>query len=114
MRPTTPSLAHPIAVSTKPGTTSLVVLSLAVLAAVSVIAAEPAPQIAAPPQAARPGAPPIKAGSQTFNTVITKLKEGKQVFSNTIIGPDLAVARKACEGEDFIWIEMQHSTLDLA
>jgi 4-hydroxy-2-oxoheptanedioate aldolase len=56
-------------------------------------------------------APPIKAGSQTFNTVITKLKEGKQVFSNTIIEPDLEAARKACEGQDFIWIEMQHSTL---
>jgi 2-keto-3-deoxy-L-rhamnonate aldolase RhmA len=69
------------------------------------------PQIAAPPQAAKPGTPPVKAGSQTFNTVITKLKEGKQVFSNTIIGPDLAIAKKACEGVDFIWIEMQHSTL---
>ena len=44
------------------------------------------------------GAPPVKAGSQTFNTVITKLKEGKQIFSNTIIGPDLDVAKKACEG----------------
>jgi 4-hydroxy-2-oxoheptanedioate aldolase len=85
-------------------------LSAALLAA-AVVAAEPAPQIAAPPQAARPGAPPVKAGSQTFNTVITKLKEGKQVFSNTIIGPDLAIAKKACEGVDFIWIEMQHSTL---
>ena len=67
-------------------------------AAASAIAAEPAPQVAAPRQAARPGAPPVKAGSQTFNTVITKLKEGKQVFSNTIIGPDLDAAKKACEG----------------
>jgi 4-hydroxy-2-oxoheptanedioate aldolase len=87
------------------------VLSAALFAAVPVIAAEPAPQLPAPPQAGRPAAPPVKAGSQTFNTVITKLKEGKQVFSNTIIGPDLAVAKKACEGVDFIWIEMQHSTL---
>ena len=62
------------------------------------VAAEPAPQVAAPPQAARPGAPPVKAGSQTFNTVITKLKEGKQIFSNTIIDPDLDAAKKACEG----------------
>ena len=75
------------------------------------VAATPAPQLAAPPQAARPGAPPVKAGSQTFNTVITKLKEGKQIFSNTIIGPDLEVAKKACDGVDFVWIEMQHSTL---
>jgi 4-hydroxy-2-oxoheptanedioate aldolase len=50
-------------------------------------------------------------GSLTFNTVITKLKAGKQVFSNTIIEPDLEAARKACEGQDFIWIEMQHATL---
>jgi len=70
-----------------------------------------APQLAAPPQPARPGTPPVKAGSQTFNTVITKLKAGKQIFSNTIIGPDLEVAKKACDGVDFVWIEMQHSTL---
>jgi 4-hydroxy-2-oxoheptanedioate aldolase len=43
--------------------------------------------------------------------VITKLKEGKQVFSNTLIEPDLEAAKKACEGQDFIWIEMQHATL---
>jgi len=47
----------------------------------------------------------------TFNTVITKLKEGKQIFSNTILQPDLEAAKKACEGQDFIWIEMQHSRL---
>jgi len=90
--------------------TSAIVLSAALFAAFA-SAAEPAPQVAAPAQAPRPGAPPVKAGSQTFNTVITKLKEGKQVFSNTIIGPDLDAAKKACEGVDFIWIEMQHSTL---
>ncbi len=33
----------------------------------------------------------------TFNTVITKLKEGKQIFSNTILQPDLEAAKKACE-----------------
>jgi 4-hydroxy-2-oxoheptanedioate aldolase len=47
----------------------------------------------------------------TFNTVITKLKEGKQVFSNTVMQPDLEAAKRACEGQDFIWIEMQHSRL---
>ena len=88
-----------------------IAMSALLFAAPASVAAERTPQIAAPPQAPRPGAPPVKAGSQTFNTVITKLKEGKQVFSNTIIGPDLDVARKACEGVDFIWIEMQHSTL---
>jgi 4-hydroxy-2-oxoheptanedioate aldolase len=54
------------------------------------------------------GAP---AGSVTFNTVLTKLKAGKQVFSNTITDPDLDKAKKDCEGQDFIWIEMQHSLL---
>src|SRR5438128_681628 len=50
-------------------------------------------------------------GSLTFNTVITKLKAGQQIFSNTLIQPDLEAAKKACEGQDFIWIEMQHSTI---
>jgi 4-hydroxy-2-oxoheptanedioate aldolase len=62
-----------------------------------------------PPQEQKdPVAPP---GSLSFNTVITKLKAGKQVFSNTIIDPDLEAAKKACVGQDFMWIEMQHSTL---
>ncbi len=52
-----------------------------------------------------------KPGSLTFNTVITKLKAGQQIFSNTVIHPDLDAAKKACEGQDFVWIEMQHSTL---
>ena len=91
--------------------TSAIALSAMWLAAASGSPAEAAPQLAAPAQAPRPGAPPVKAGSQTFNTVITKLKEGKQIFSNTLIGPDLDAAKKACEGVDFIWIEMQHSTL---
>ncbi len=58
----------------------------------------------------KPNAQPAP-GSLTFNTVITKLKAGQQVFSNTLTEPDLEAAKKACEGQDFIWIEMQHSTL---
>jgi 4-hydroxy-2-oxoheptanedioate aldolase len=85
---------------------SAIVLSAALLSAAASSSAQPAPQ-----PAPQPAAPSIKAGSQTFNTVITKLKEGKQVFSNTIVDPDLTAAKKACEGQDFIWIEMQHSTL---
>src|SRR5688572_24253469 len=54
---------------------------------------------------------PPKPGSLTFNTVITKLKAGKQIFSNTLTNPDLEAAKKACEGQDFVWIEMQHSTI---
>jgi 2-keto-3-deoxy-L-rhamnonate aldolase RhmA len=88
-----------------------VVVLVTALGAPAAIAAAPAGQLSAPPQPARPGAAPIKAGSQTFNTVITRLKAGKQIFSNTIVGPDLEAAKKACQGVDFIWIEMQHSTL---
>ena len=88
-----------------------IVFSGALCATAAAIAAAPPSQLPAAPRPAPAGAPPIKAGSQTFNTVITKLKEGRQVFSNTIIEPDLAAARKAGEGQDFLWIEMQHSTL---
>ncbi|MES1166840.1 MAG: aldolase/citrate lyase family protein, partial [Pseudomonadota bacterium] len=69
-----------------------------------------APQ-AQPAAASARNGPGLKANSQTFNTVITKLKEGKQIFSNTIMQPDLEAAKKACVGQDFIWIEMQHSRL---
>ena len=68
-------------------------------------------QPAAAPTATTKQARPPAPGSETFNTVITKLKAGKQVFSNTITEPDLEAAKKACEGQDFIWIEMQHATL---
>jgi len=85
---------------------------LVALTSVTAAQAQPAPAQPATAAAAGPrGGPPVPAGSQTFNTVITKLKEGKQIFSNTIIEPDLEAAKKACEGQDFIWIEMQHSRL---
>lgn len=85
---------------------------LVALTSVTAAQAQPAPAPPAAPAAAGPrGGPPVPAGSQTFNTVITKLQEGKQIFSNTIIEPDLEAAKKACEGQDFIWIEMQHSRL---
>ncbi len=57
-------------------------------------------------------APSIPAGSVTFNTVITKLKEGKQIFSNTIMrarprggeeglrGPGLHLDRNAALAAD--------------
>jgi 2-keto-3-deoxy-L-rhamnonate aldolase RhmA len=62
-------------------------------------------------QAQPPPAPPAAPGTVTFNTVITKLKNKQQVFCNTVSDPDTAAARKACEGQDYIWVEMQHSTL---
>jgi 4-hydroxy-2-oxoheptanedioate aldolase len=90
---------------------AVAVMVVAACCAAASAQAAPSPQVAAPAPAVRPGAAPVKAGSQTFNTVITKLMEGRQVFSITIVGPDLEAAKKACEGVDFIWIEMQHSTL---
>ncbi|MSU49311.1 MAG: hypothetical protein EXS37_09540 [Opitutus sp.] len=62
------------------------------------------------PPPAKP-APVAAPGSLTFNTVITKLKAGKQIFCNTLVDPDLEAAKKACVGQDYIWIEMQHATL---
>jgi 2-keto-3-deoxy-L-rhamnonate aldolase RhmA len=67
----------------------------------------PAQVLQAQPQQVPPAAP----GTVTFNTVITKLKNKQQVFCNTVSDPDTAAARKACEGQDYIWVEMQHSTL---
>ena len=100
------------------GTAGVVALASAITAQTSAAAQAPASPAAAPGAAPRPAGPPgggrgavIPAGSVTFNTVITKLKEGKQIFSNTIMQPDLEAAKKACEGQDFIWIEMQHSRL---
>src|SRR5215216_164310 len=108
MRLPIPTLAQPVRLVTRHGLSAALVLAAALCTATPALAAEPGPQVA-PVTAPAQGAPPVKAGSQTFNTVITKLKAGKQIFSNTIIGPDLDAARKACEGVDFIWIEMQHS-----
>jgi 2-keto-3-deoxy-L-rhamnonate aldolase RhmA len=112
------------------GTAGVVALASAITAqtaAAAQAAAPPAPAPGGPGAAQRPrgggppgGGPPgagggrggiVPAGSVTFNTVITKLKEGKQIFSNTIMQPDLEAAKQACEGQDFIWIEMQHSRL---
>jgi 2-keto-3-deoxy-L-rhamnonate aldolase RhmA len=66
---------------------------------------------AAADQAKRQQTAPAAPGTVTFNTVITKLKNRQQVFCNTVSDPDTVAARKACEGQDYIWIEMQHSTL---
>src|SRR4051812_29376075 len=89
-----------------PARGALLALSFFAFAAAARPEATPA---APPPNAAKQTVVP--PGSQTFNTVIAKLKAGKQCFSNTLIEPDLEAAKKACEGQDFIWIEMQHSTL---
>jgi len=47
-----------------------------------------------------------------YNTVKAKLKKGEQVVGGTIDTPDPEVYRAmARAGFDFLWIEMQHSTL---
>ena len=117
MNPTTPppsshdirpnkKFAQPIATFiTLAAVTALTVMSLAT-------AQQPAQgQPAAQAPAAAKAEPVPAPGTQTFNTVITKLKAGKQIFSNTLVDPDLEAAKKACVGQDYIWIEMQHSTL---
>jgi 4-hydroxy-2-oxoheptanedioate aldolase len=71
----------------------------------------PAPAATPPAPGRGPQVPGAAPGTVTFNTVIPKLKAGQQVFSNTLYEPDLEAAKKACVGQDFIWIEMQHSTL---
>lgn len=57
-------------------------------------------------QAAEPGQ------ARIFNTVKTKLKEGKKVIGGTVSSsdPDIYCAM-ASAGYDFLWIEMQHSPL---
>ncbi len=48
-----------------------------------------------------------------YNTVKTKLKEGKQVVGGTVSSYDPEVyCAMANAGFDFTWIEMQHSVLD--
>ena len=92
---------------------SAAIVAATLIMAASIADAQPPPQQPAQKQAATAAkAEPVPApGSQTFNTVITKLKAGKQIFSNTLVEPDLEAAKKACAGQDYIWIEMQHSTL---
>jgi 2-keto-3-deoxy-L-rhamnonate aldolase RhmA len=53
------------------------------------------------------------AGStRIYNTVKTKLAAGKQVFGGTVSSPDPDIyCTMANSGYDFLWIEMQHSTL---
>src|SRR5688500_6955494 len=77
-----------------------VAFGAAMLGVVTSIASEQQPtqqpaqdQAAAAPAKGQPQKAPVPAGSQTFNTVITKLKAGKQVFSNTVTEPNLEAAK---------------------
>jgi 4-hydroxy-2-oxoheptanedioate aldolase len=99
----------------KPLMTLAVTMALMLVLLVPVGTAQsqlPVRELQAPsPQVQREKALPAAPGTVTFNTVITKLKNNQKVFCNTLTDPDTVAARKACEGQDYIWIEMQHSTL---
>jgi len=59
-------------------------------------------------QAQQPAAAPVKI----YNTAKAKLMAGKQIFGGTIESPDPNIyCAMANAGYDFLWIEMQHSTL---
>jgi 2-keto-3-deoxy-L-rhamnonate aldolase RhmA len=52
------------------------------------------------------------AAQEYFNTVKTKLAQGRQVVGGTVSSPDINVYCAMAEaGFDFLWIEMQHSPL---
>jgi 2-keto-3-deoxy-L-rhamnonate aldolase RhmA len=55
------------------------------------------------------------SAQQPFNTVMTKLAEGKQVVGGTVSSADIDIyCAMAGAGFDFLWIEMQHSALTYA
>jgi len=53
-----------------------------------------------------------QAGPRIFNTVKTKLAQGKQVVGGTVLVPDPdTYCAMATSGFDYLWIEMQHSPM---
>lgn len=52
------------------------------------------------------------APTKLYNTAKQKLLEGKQVFSFTQSRFDIAAYCEAAKHYDFVWFEMQHSTLE--
>jgi len=82
-------------------------LSLIPLVFGSFLALPGVPLIAQSPDSAAPKAP-------LYNTVKQKLLQGKQVFSFTQSKMDIADYCERAKHYDFIWFEMQHSTLELS
>src|SRR5206468_4353497 len=62
--------------------------------------------------AAAQQAAPAGAKPKLYNTVIEKLRAGKQVFSFTQSTFDIAGYCEAAKHYDYTWFEMQHSTLE--
>ena len=67
---------------------------------------------AIPAAAQQPGQSQNAAGSKLYNTAKQKLLEGKQVFSFTQSKFDIAGYCEVARHYDYIWFEMQHSTLE--
>jgi len=78
--------------------------------AASILACTVALRVVAGPAHAGPGEDGVRM--RLYNTVKTKLNEGKQVVGGTVSSPDPDVyVAMAAAGFDFLWIEMQHSPL---
>jgi 4-hydroxy-2-oxoheptanedioate aldolase len=58
--------------------------------------------------------PPGAARTKLYNTAKQKLLDGKQIFSYTISRFDPELYCQAAPHYDFIWLEMQHSTMTWA
>ncbi|MGC4051902.1 MAG: aldolase/citrate lyase family protein [Paludibaculum sp.] len=57
--------------------------------------------------------PALAQQPKIYNTVKTKLKEGKQVIGGTVLSADPEIyCAMANSGFDYMWIEMQHSPLN--
>lgn len=97
---------------------TLVLVLVGGLAAAATAPARPAPESVPRPVTATPAdAPAVPAAPQVriFNTVKTKLAEGRRVVGGTVSTPDPEVyCAMASAGFDFIWIEMQHSPITYA
>ena len=76
------------------------------LAGFSLLAAAMVTTPAAAQDAGTPG--------KLYNTAKQKLLDGKQVYSVTISKPDVAAYCESAKHYDFVWFEMQHSTLTWA
>src|SRR5690242_288376 len=63
------------------------------------------------PGMAQQGANVPRPSGKLYNTAKQKLLDGKQIFSYTITRPDPELYCQAASHYDFIWLEMQHSTM---
>jgi hypothetical protein len=55
-----------------------------------------------------------RPAAKLYNTAKPKLLDGKQIYSDTITKPDTDLYCQVAAHYDFVWLEMQHSTLTWA